>query len=88
MKKLEGIFKYGNYGWLGEYRANTILSAIHKIKPDAQVEPVVPLDIFHACYLLNTRLVETPNPFLKEITEPIVKDEELRKITFQSLFGF
>ncbi len=85
------FFKFGNYGWLGEYRANAIKSlceqafkssdsyqniTIHDIN---SLNPQIPLDVFHSCYLLNT--IHEQDEFLQQITEPILKDEELRNFT-------
>ena len=82
MEKMRGIFRYGDYGWLGRYRANAILATVRKaLGEDVKLEPIVPLDIFHACYLLNTSLVEQPRRDLVEVTKPVLEDEELRRIT-------
>ncbi len=79
---MRGIFKYGDYGWLGRYRANAILGVLRReLGEDVKLEPIVPLDIFHACYLLNTSLVEQPRRDLVEVTKPVLEDEELRRIT-------
>lgn len=81
---MKGIFRFGNYGWLGKYRANSILSITNQklgVREPININPLIPLDIFHACYLLNTKYVDNPNQFLKQITQPILKDEELRNMT-------
>jgi len=79
---IDGIFRYGNYGWLGEYRAKSILAIVEKAGFNvSNVEQVLPLDIFHACYLLNTSLIDNPRADLVEIVNPIINDEELRKLT-------
>jgi uncharacterized protein with von Willebrand factor type A (vWA) domain len=78
---MKGIFRYGNYGWLGEYRARSIISAVEKQAPEMKIDdPLIPLDLFHSCYLLNTAHEEKPQ-YLHKLCEPIVNDKELRKIT-------
>jgi len=78
----KGIFVFGNYGWLGEYRAAVIKAALEKhVGREVRVKPLVPLDIFHAAYLFLTDRVENPDPVLAEITKPIVENAELRSYT-------
>ena len=86
------FFKYGNYGWLGEYRANAIKSLCEQAFKSSgnyqnitiydidSLNPQIPLDVFHACYLLNT-IHEAQDELLQRITEPILVDEELRNFT-------
>ena len=76
-----GVFKYGNYGWLGEYRANEILSAVKKAGQDLDFDPTLTIDVFHACYLLNTSLTQNPDKTIIQIIQPILSDESLREIT-------
>jgi len=77
---MRGIFRYGNYGWLGEYRARSIISAVKKLGQVEISDPLIPLDVFHSCYLLNTSHLPGPVHITK-LCEPILKDKELRRIT-------
>ena len=77
----KGIFKYGNYGWLGRYRANSIISAIKRQYKDFRCSLIIPLEIFHACYLLNTEQKPNVSHFLTMLVEPILKDSKLRVMT-------
>ena len=56
-KDVKGIFRYGNYRWLGDYRAKSIISKAKEVKSEIDIEEdsLLPLDIFHSCYLLNTK---------------------------------
>jgi len=83
--RFKQFFKFGNYDWLGEYRTNSIISLCVQANPSLseqikQINPQIPLDVFHSCYLLNTT-IQQEDQFLQQITEPILKDQELRKIT-------
>jgi uncharacterized protein with von Willebrand factor type A (vWA) domain len=78
---MKGIFRYGNYGWLGDYRARSIISAVKRQAPQMKIDdPLIPLEIFHSCYLLNTSLSRQDDPLVR-LCEPILKDKELRKMT-------
>jgi len=77
MSELEGgIFVYGNYGVIGKYRAETIVEAANVKAP-----LIVALELFHAAYLLNTKIREKADAVLKKVVEPILQDEELRDMT-------
>ncbi|RLI80448.1 hypothetical protein DRP04_08155 [Archaeoglobales archaeon] len=77
----QGIFKYGNYTWLGEYRARAILSAAKKHGLEEEIKDLlIPLDIFHSCYLLNMTHRDVPEHLVR-LCSPILEDKELRKVT-------
>ena len=76
----KGIFVYGNYDWLGEYRATEILNAL-KQKYNEECDPLFAIDVFHSCYLLNTKMIDDPNEFIKQVAEQIISNDFVRKIT-------
>jgi uncharacterized protein with von Willebrand factor type A (vWA) domain len=54
---------------------------VEKQAPEMKIDdPLIPLDLFHSCYLLNTAHEEEP-PYLHKLCELIISDKELRKIT-------
>jgi len=83
-----GIYRHGNYDWLGEVRVEKIAEAL-KVRHGAELHPEwhqLALEIFHSLYLLNTELsgrVEQ-DEYLKalaEATKPLREDWELRSFT-------
>lgn len=79
MTHFRRIFNFGNYGWLGEYRLTSIVEAAKKVDKDFAIDDQnLPLDVFHACYLLNLERVQDK---LEPIISPICKDDELRQLT-------
>lgn len=77
-----GIFRFGDYGWLGEYRANYIKKLLEKLvgrEPD--IDLIVPLEVFHAAYLLLPELVDRPDPLLHEIVRPVLENNSIRSMT-------
>ena len=80
----KGFFRYGDYGWLGKYRSKSIASKAKEIKSEIDIEnSLLPLDIFHSCYLLNTKKSEgaKETPEISEVCQQILADKDLRRIT-------
>lgn len=81
--QFRNYFKYGRYDWLGQYRFTSIMSAVKKLYPEADslgLDANIPLDAFHACYLLDTSTVADDH-LLEAVTKPIISDAELRQFT-------
>ena len=80
-----GIFLFGDYSVVGQYRTKFIKKLASQLSQDKnlieKVHDLVPLEIFHACYLVNTEMVQNANTLLQKIVEPILKDEDLRRVT-------
>jgi len=82
-----GIYRHGNYDWLGEVRVEKIAEALRARHRELYPEwHQLALEIFHSLYLLNTELsdrVEQDEHLkaLAEATKPLREDRELRSLT-------
>jgi len=87
-----GIYKYGDYSWLGEARLDKVKAAFEKITGEGLPDYLsqLAIEVFYSLYLLNTELHRrAEHPQLKpyaEVTEPIRGDAQLRASTVMDEF--
>jgi len=77
---LDGVYKHGNYGWLGKIRANEITSTLLN-KFRLRIDKEIALDVFHSHYLLDLSKKRQPSELLDALIKPVEKDRELRYST-------
>ncbi len=74
----EGLFSFGNYGWLSNYRQTAILNRARIPKASLLRQKHLGIDIFNSCYLLNTHQKRELTPTEKSIIEPILLNKKIR----------
>jgi len=77
---IDGVYKHGNYGWLGKLRANEIESTMMS-RFNKRVNKELALDVFHAHYLVDLSKRKEPKEPLKSLIEPIERDRNTRITT-------
>jgi uncharacterized protein with von Willebrand factor type A (vWA) domain len=75
------LYKYGDYGWLGSYRRNEILSR-YTGKMQFDKDDQTPLNIFYACYLYNKEKIGQESvPEIKRLIELIEQNDVIQDLT-------